>query len=102
MLVEPVILCALRLISLASARLADCIDRLDRDSFPSKEKELHVRACVVRYNILTVNDFNLGHQLSPGSESPAHHLVRHESCFYAIPYLQERRKSKANGEARLH
>ena len=30
MLVEPVILCALRLISLASARLADCIDRLDR------------------------------------------------------------------------
>ena len=56
----------------------------------------------MRYNILTVNDFNLGHQLSPGSESPAHHLVRHESCFYAIPYLQERRKSKANGEARLH
>ena len=56
----------------------------------------------MRYNILTVNDFNLGHKLSPGSESPAHHLVRHESCFYAIPYLQERRKSKANGEARLH
>ena len=56
----------------------------------------------MRCNILTVNDFNLGHKLSPGSESPAHHVVRHERCLCAITYLQERRKSKANGEARLH
>ena len=38
MLVEPVILCALRLISLASARLANSIDRLDKAFVSNKEK----------------------------------------------------------------